>query len=72
MPPNFNAAKKALRQEESCASVCVAAVNLLHRQHWLLWEPETLWLELDREGVDVPVGNRGQIMAARNLVTSGR
>jgi hypothetical protein len=38
---------------------------------WLNWEPETLWLELSRQGVSVGPGNRSQIMAARNLLNSG-
>jgi hypothetical protein len=38
----------------------------------MAWEPETLWLELSRTGVNVPVANRAKIMAARVLVTTGR
>ncbi len=70
--PAKAAALAALRKEETCASACVRAMRCLLQQDWLLWEPETLWLEIDRMGVDVPVGNRAQIMAARNLYTTGR
>ncbi len=31
---------------------------------FLAWEPESIWLELERQGVDVPVENRAKIMAA--------
>jgi hypothetical protein len=67
-----NAAKKALALEETCASACVVAINQLYENHWLVWEPETIWIEADKAGIDIPVGNRGQLMAARNLVTSAR
>ena len=70
--PAHTLALRAVSLEETCASACVRAMRCLFNQDWLLWEPETLWLELDREGVDVPVGNRAQIMAARNLYTTGR
>ncbi len=66
------AALAALAKEETCASACARAMKCLFGQNWLLWEPQTLWLEIDHQGVDVPVGNRAQIMAARNLFIAGR
>lgn len=48
------------------------AVFRLFSNAWLNWEPETIWLELNHLGVDVPLGNRQQIMAARSLLTTGR
>lgn len=65
-------AKDALRLEESCTSACLYAMQCLFDNNWLLWEPETLWLELKHQHVDVPKGNRQQIMAGRSLITTGR
>jgi hypothetical protein len=65
-------AKAALRVEETCASACLRALRCLFDTQWLSWEPETVWLELHHMGVDVPVGNRNQIMAGRSLITTGR
>jgi hypothetical protein len=44
----------------------------LFERQWLNWEPETLWLEIKHLGLDVPVRNRGKIMAGRSLITTGR
>jgi hypothetical protein len=48
------------------------AMDELLGSSWRAWEPETLWLTLDRMRVSVPVGNREQIMAARSLLTTSR
>jgi len=34
---------------------------------FLAWEPESIWMELQHHGVDVPVENRAKIMAALTL-----
>jgi len=47
------------------------AMDELLGSSWMAWEPETLWLTLDRMRTSVPVSNREQIMAARNLITVG-
>lgn len=49
-----------------------SAVGLLSAAHDLLgdflsWEPESIWLELERQGVDVPVENRARLMAGITL-----
>ena len=31
---------------------------------FLTWEPESIWLELEHQGVDLPEGNRAKIQAA--------
>ena len=66
-------AEDLLRDDATVASaVCRAAWKLLG-DAWRLWEPETIWLELYRKHkVDVPVGNRQQLMAGRNLLLTGR
>lgn len=51
--------------------VCAEAQNLLG-DAWLLWEPESIWKELHHKGIDVPLGNRQQLMAGRGLRVHGR
>lgn len=68
---SIQAAKAALRDEETCASACMLAMDELLGTSWMAWEPETLWLSLSRMNCSVPVGNREQIMAARSLITTG-
>lgn len=34
---------------------------------YISWEPESVWLELERQNIDVPVGNRAKIMAGLTL-----
>lgn len=34
---------------------------------FLAWEPESIWLELHRQGVDLPEENRAKLMAAQTL-----
>jgi hypothetical protein len=46
-----------------------AAVGLMKATHALLgdflaWEPESIWLELQHQGVDLPVENRAKLQAA--------
>lgn len=71
MPKQITASKNALRTEDSVTSVCLRAMFNLFDRDWLNWEPETLWLELSRQGVSVGLGNRSQILAGRNLLLTG-
>ena len=61
-----------LKQPKTTASACLAAVSLLCGESWRVWEPETLWLECNHHGVDIPVINRDKILAGRSLLTTGR
>jgi hypothetical protein len=50
----------------------VPAVALIRAAHealgdFLAWEPESIWLELHRQGLDLPEENRARIMAAMTL-----
>lgn len=65
-------AKAAVRDADTGAYPCMRCLDELLGPTWLSWEPETLWLELDRQGVSVPISNREQIMAGRSLITTGR
>lgn len=72
MPDFTKDSKKALQNENTFASVCMKALFCLFDNDWLNWEPESIWIELNHQGIDVPVGNRAQIMAGRSLLTTGR
>lgn len=70
--PSLTAHKNTLREETSSATACMRALDVLLGPQWVAWEPETLWMDLSRQGVAVPLSNREQIMAGRSLVTTGR
>jgi len=60
------AAKRLLQIPTTAAiALLVACKQLLSTV--LMWEPESLWLELDRRGIDVPVENRVKFQAAHAL-----
>jgi hypothetical protein len=49
-----------------------AAVVLMQAAHarlgdFLAWEPESIWLELQHRGIDLPESNRAKLMAALTL-----
>lgn len=66
------AALKLLADDDTVASAVCKALEAVVGEGWLLWEPESIWKELKYKGVDVPLGNRQQIMAARGLLVHGR
>jgi len=58
--------KDLLRDPDTAAIVLMkAAYGLLG--DFLAWEPESIWLELQHQGVELPDGNRAKIMAALTL-----
>lgn len=69
---DFTVAKALLRDEQTTATACYRALDQLLGTGWLSWEPESIWLDLNHDDVDVPVVNREKIMAARALITTGR
>jgi hypothetical protein len=62
----------ALADDDTVASVVCLAASRVLGDGWLLWEPESIWKELHHLGVDVPYGNRQQLMAGRSISTTGR
>lgn len=57
------AAKDLLHDAHASAiALMVSARTLLG--DFLCWEPESIWIELERQGVDVPEANRAKLMAA--------
>jgi hypothetical protein len=61
-------AKEMLRSEETTAIGCLHALTLLYGDGVRAWEPETIWLTLDRADVDAPLLNRDKILAAFTLL----
>lgn len=64
--------KKLLENHDTTALGCMLALDKLLGQQWLAWEPQTIWLDLDRQGIAVEDTNKDQILAARSLLTTGR
>lgn len=54
---------KDLLRDPSAATVALMAAAKTQLGDFLAWEPESIWLELDRQGVDLPAENRAKIMA---------
>jgi len=61
------AADDLLRDEHATATGCFHAVQTLCGDEFRNWEPESIWLTLDRRGVEVSVLNRDKILAASTL-----
>lgn len=63
--------KDLLRNPETAAVVLMKATRTLLGD-FLAWEPESVWLELERQGVDLPEINQDKVMAgiALHLVPS--
>jgi hypothetical protein len=55
--------KDLLRDPDTSAVVLMACLPPLLGD-FLAWEPESIWLECERQGVDLPEPNRAKIMAA--------
>lgn len=66
------AAKQALAKDATGASACLYGIEALLGTQWMVWEPQTLWIELSKQGIDISEGNRSQIMAARALISTQR
>lgn len=59
-------AKDMLASPTTSAVALCRAAEMILGDH-IAWEPETLWVELDRHGVDVPAVARDRLMAASAL-----
>lgn len=56
--------KAVLQDEDAPAIALLAAVEQAAPGAVMDWEPETLWLELERGGIHTPLANRARIGAA--------
>lgn len=59
-------AKDLLQDEHAAAVALLPAVRQL-LGNFLTWEPESIWMELQHQNVDVPECNRAKLMAALTL-----
>jgi hypothetical protein len=57
-------AEAMLRDPHTTATGCFRAAEVLCGNGFRAWEPDSLWLTLDRRGVDVPLLNRDKLLAA--------
>lgn len=60
------AAKTLLENADTSAIALMRAVKQALGE-FLAWEPESIWLELSRQGIELPESNRARIMAAITL-----
>lgn len=63
------ASKELIVDEETTASGCYHAVHHLCGEGVRAWEPESIWLTLDRQNIDIPVINRDKVLASFTLTT---
>lgn len=61
-------ARAILMDDASTATGCFLATQAICGKACRSWEPESIWLTLERRGVDVPVVNRDKILAAHTLM----
>jgi len=60
----------AITNEDSFATTLLFAMKQLLGDYCIIWEPESLWLELEDHGIDMPRINRDKFLAASSLVQS--
>ncbi len=66
--PAANAKQYLLNEtEDSPAAALYAAVRTLYGIGILLWEPESIWLTLEKDGIDLSIASRNKIMTAITL-----
>jgi hypothetical protein len=58
---------KELLRDPSTSAVALMTAARACLGDFLAWEPESIWLELQHQGVDVPESNRAKIMAGVSL-----
>jgi hypothetical protein len=62
------AARRLLTTPTTSALALLAAARSLLGDEFSAWEPETIWLELERRGLEAPLPNRAKLQAALALV----
>lgn len=71
-PTTPSRAAALFTDQEALASPLCTAAERLFGDGWLLWEPQTLWRELEELGAPPTVKNREQLMAGRGVRVHGR
>jgi hypothetical protein len=59
--------RAVLEDDEASATGCFLAVRKACGSQCRAWEPESLWLHLERRKIDVPPVNRDKILAAHTI-----
>jgi len=66
-PPQQHTAHVLLKDPQTTATGCFKAAHTVLGPTFRAWEPETVWLTLDRQGVALPLLNRDKLLAAVTL-----
>jgi hypothetical protein len=67
-PVKKSAAHALLQDADTTATGCIRALESLYGSVVRSWEPESIWLSLQRSSVDTPTVNRDKILAAHTLL----
>lgn len=65
--PSLQSSREILVDDEAPASFVLLALESLYR-NCLAWEPESVWLELNDDGIDLSEENRNKFLAASTLL----
>lgn len=57
-----------LLNDDTCATSILLVLRKMFGNQFMAWEPESLWLELNDQKIDVPTVNRGKILAVTSLL----
>jgi len=60
-------AVKSLLEDVGTPAIALVRATTAAVGEFLAWEPESIWLELHRQGLDLPEENRAKLMAAQTL-----
>jgi hypothetical protein len=56
--------------DDTSASVLYAATRVAYGKEMLSWEPETLWLTMEEDKIDLSLANRDKLMAAISIIVN--
>jgi hypothetical protein len=60
-------AAKSLLEDAGTPAIALMRATTVVLGEFLAWEPESVWLELHRQSIDLPEENRAKLMAAHTL-----
>jgi len=63
--------REILTKEDATATAIFEAAKQLLGPSFLAWEPESIWLELDDNKINMDTVNRDKLMAATTLIQTG-
>jgi len=56
--------------DSRCAGVIYAATRRAYGLEVLSWEPETIWLTMEKDGIDLSISSRDKLLAAIALIVN--